>query len=170
MKGAVNIKLSFGNEVFDIDLNRKVTFLKGDSGIGKTVFYNTAKMYYDKQLVNISKDIILELTGCEKLIFPALEGDSWRDKIIETDNCVVVVDESDAKVWKTPDLGRIIKKSGNYFLFIYRKNPWSSEFIKDVDEEDNGSVEHSISADITLSCKNIGGIFINKSENIYKDS
>ena len=166
MKGKVNIALSFGNEEFYIELTRKVTFLKGDSGIGKTVFFNALKNYYLRSVDGISEDIKLSLSGCDRLILPSVVGKSWRDEIENNDNCVVVVDESDRQVLKSGDFGSVIKKSGNYFLIIYRKNIWLEEDDPDY-EDDDGSISHSTMAEITLECKKSNGVFKNISSNIY---
>jgi len=169
MKGAVKIKLSVGNEIFNISLDRKISFLKGDSGIGKTVFFNTLKFYYSREKQGISSDIKLEIEGCGGILLPSLIGEEWRKKVQDSKNCVVVIDESDVDVLKSKDLGRVVKNSGNYFLFIYRKNPLV--VLDEEDDEDlvldNGSITHSTKGDITFEFKKLGGCFVNSSKPLY---
>lgn len=96
---------------FKEKLNRRLTFIKGDSGTGKTSIVN---LIFDK----ISEDIVINTT----LPTMRLDDDNWRTLMKTEKNKILIID--DLSFVEKPEFAAIYKSkctiNNNYIVVIYR--------------------------------------------------
>lgn len=95
---------------YKFEINGKYTVIKGDSGTGKTSFYELAE-----SITNHSK-AVQNISGAKLIAVPVnfemFKFDAYTD-------CIFVIDES-CSIFKRYDVATILQNSDNYFIIINR--------------------------------------------------
>lgn len=97
---------------YSLEFYGKYSVIAGDSGIGKTTFYELVQDYNDNpRLVKCKSD------------YPLIAVDKRADESVleKYQNSILVMDE-DCKLLKSFHAGSLFKASKNYFIIISRKN------------------------------------------------
>lgn len=95
---------------YRFEINGKFTIIRGDSGTGKTTFYDLVSES------NIHPKNVQNLSG-EKVIAVPNNFESFKMELYE--GCVLVLDEN-CTLFKQKNAAKILKDSKNYFLIINR--------------------------------------------------
>jgi len=94
---------------YDFEIRRKITFIRGNSGTGKTTLYNLLRLHERGERVTVECSV-----PCITL------GDrNWQYDLTETTNSIFFIDE-DAYFLKRVEFAALAKKSNNYFVIISR--------------------------------------------------
>ena len=95
---------------FRFELKGKYTLLKGDSGIGKTTFYN------------LVSDLDNPMSGIQKLSkmkIVAVPRNFENFTFEKFSNCIMVIDEN-CTLFNKKECAKILQNSNNYFILINR--------------------------------------------------
>lgn len=112
MRGKRNIRLDIDRVVYDIELERKVTIIKGRSATGKTTFVDAINIW----LARGSSTGVKIFSNAKVL---TIDNRNWKDVLKRNKGCIIVSDES-FKFFSTIDFADAVNKSDNYFLLISR--------------------------------------------------
>lgn len=96
---------------FKFNIEGKYTLLKGDSGIGKTTFYDLVSRLdigTNSGVTRLSKTPIVAVP----LNFEGFSIGKYK-------NCIIVIDE-DCSIFNRTDCASILRESKNYFIIINR--------------------------------------------------
>ena len=120
MKGIVKVIIKNDEIGYDFSLNRKYSFLQGDSATGKSALCNMFTKYFsDSDFAAITD---LSFTGCKGIKVYSTIGLDFYSFIENNEGYLIVLDESDIKNLKLSSNGKKLNSSNNYFLLITRKS------------------------------------------------
>ena len=105
------VKSSYIN--YEIEFNRKVTVIRGDSGTGKSKIIESIK-----RLRKMTSTSIYTTNGYKVVILKDYED--WEGEISNSKNTVFLIDE-DCEFIKTKEFARSVHNSVNYFIIISRE-------------------------------------------------
>lgn len=140
MNGKVKITVSNSNFDFVLTFDRNVSFIRGDSGTGKSFVYS------------VIEDAVGGVGGANISVTPSVRviplphrtmlgsAYNWYDIIHAEHNVVFIIDEeSDCFSGKPVNFSTAIKGTDNYYVLINRKNmydmPYSVEAIYELHNE-----------------------------------
>ena len=105
------VKSSYVN--YEIEFNRKVTIIRGDSGTGKSKIIESIK-----RLRKMASTSIYTTNGYKVVILKDYED--WEGEISNSKNTVFLID-GDCEFIKTKEFARSVHNSVNYFIIISRE-------------------------------------------------
>ncbi|MDE7310885.1 MAG: hypothetical protein K2N87_04560 [Eubacterium sp.] len=136
MIGKFQIVIHDSRVRYELELERKITIIKGNSGTGKTTLY---ELVYDlkRQRQSFIKCIY------ENRVM-ALTEENWKSEITKYENRFLFVDEGLHFV-STLEFAEYVQKSGNFFVIISRSGrlkwlPYSVNSIFEITGEKRGSI------------------------------
>ena len=128
MTGTHHVEIKNRDAVFKFDLHRNITFVRGDSGTGKTTLFDMVSDYTRLKAasgINVS---------CDKEC-AALTDYDWKHQLEGISDSIVFVDEG-SDYLKTKDFAEAIKNSDNYYVIFCRESlyelPYSPEEIYEI--------------------------------------
>ncbi len=113
MVGKYNIRITTKKVVYEFDIKRKYTIVKGDSSTGKSYLYT---------LVGTPNvDIVCKCDNRSTSIIqlPKVKS-AYAVLLRNTDNNIIIIDE-DTEDFGSDDFVRLLQESNNYFILITRK-------------------------------------------------
>ena len=96
---------------YRLELKHKFTIIRGDSGIGKTTFYNMVVLLNRRTVV---------IKDRSNITVKALTTDDFIGAIEKNTGCVFVLDENHDLLF-LKNAGEFLRNSNNYFIIISRK-------------------------------------------------
>lgn len=113
MKGSFHIKVSRKRgTVFEFDVRRNITVIRGDSGTGKTTLYN---MVVDHMRMGDRSGVSIQ---CDRPCV-ALTDTDWKHQIEALIDSIIFVDEGFEDIL-SHDFSKEVKQSSNYFVIFCR--------------------------------------------------
>lgn len=109
MKGKHTLRVMTKKVSFTLELKRKYTILRGDSGTGKSTFANYIEQY-NRYGNSSGVDV-----DCDVDVIHLL-----RDEDFNLENKIIVIDEGDL-VLRRGDVTKLFEKSSCYFIVITRR-------------------------------------------------
>ncbi len=127
MKGKYHIEISNSFVTYDFFIKRNYTFIRGDSGTGKTTLIDLIRLSKtEPESVNLKSDVNLKVISNEE------EWNSFYklSQIGDPDSLgnIVFFDESQAYMYKDKFLSEV-KKSDNYYVIVSRSDFLSKEIV-----------------------------------------
>jgi energy-coupling factor transporter ATP-binding protein EcfA2 len=120
MKGKYNIVISDAHLRFDFWVERQITIIKGNSGTGKSTFYNAvAELLKNKDRNGFH-------CNCKDKL-EVLNYASWKDQLDESKGKIIVCEETDDIV-NTKEFASAVNGSDNYFIIISRTGRMKLEY------------------------------------------
>lgn len=114
MKGKYKITIKNKRLVYNMEIERNITIIKGNSGTGKTTLVNALQNF--ERLGSKSGVSIKCKRPCH-----VLSGDDWEYQLSKWSNCIVFIDEGSGWI-KSSDFAHAIQNSDNYYVIITREN------------------------------------------------
>lgn len=120
MTGKVDIELRTPLIEYSISLRRNITFIKGDSGTGKSYLCNLLE-----QALEGVEDVTMTVSqSVDCLVLPRVTSNpriskSWDEIIKSCEDTVIFIDES-CDCWKSGIFSRVIQGTSNYYVLISR--------------------------------------------------
>lgn len=114
MIGIHHVKVKNRDAVFQFDLYRNITIVRGNSGTGKTTLFDMIADYTrlkEASGVNIS---------CDKACVALIDID-WKNQLKNIEDSIVFIDEGSAYL-KTKEFARVIKETDNYYVIFNRES------------------------------------------------
>lgn len=134
MKGGYKVKVWEDRRSYTFYVDRQITILTGNSGIGKTSLFN---LLWDS-IFNGNGAVHIE---CEKEIIPiALPVKNW-EKVLDTEkDSILLIDEVSLPIY-TKEFAEYINGNSNYFILITRELleniPYSVKSVYTLNSEKN---------------------------------
>ena len=116
MTGVQHVKIYDDRIMYEFDLYRNITIIRGDTATGKTVLYDMIDEY-NKESDGPTRVHI----ECEKACI-VFTGDYVGFRANNIRNSIVFIDEGTIRRSKSYKLAELIKGSDNYFVLITRSN------------------------------------------------
>lgn len=150
MKGRYVLKVSDTFVSYEIVLERQITILKGDSGIGKSTFVNLCEN------VEVGRaGTYCNLADKIYVLHPTREGLDILSAYSSVHDSIFVCDENTYALFRSEDFARFVKNNDNYFIIVSRSG------ILDM-------LSYSVDSIYTLELSNNGKM--HKLENVYKNT
>lgn len=114
MIGIHHVKVKNRDAVFQFDLYRNITIVRGNSGTGKTTLFDMIADYTrlkEASGVNIS---------CDKACVALIDID-WKNQLKNIKDSIVFIDEGSVYL-KTKEFARVIKETDNYYVIFNRES------------------------------------------------
>lgn len=131
MKGKYEIRISNNRVGYTLLIERNVTILTGESGIGKSSLVRLIQNYEEygsKSGVNIK---------CKKPCRTISSNLDWEERLSKIHNSIIFIDEG-RDFLRTHEFAKAINGNDNYFVFITREElpqiPYSVEAILTLNE------------------------------------
>lgn len=113
MKGSYHIKVSRKRgTVFEFDVRRNITVVRGDSGTGKTTLYN---MVVDHMRMGNRSGVSVQ---CDRPCV-ALTDTDWKNQLNGFTDSIIFIDEGFEDIL-SHDFSREVRQSSNYFVIFCR--------------------------------------------------
>ena len=114
MKGKYTVKVSNNKVSYTLELERNITILTGDSGIGKTALTRLIQNYEDagKQ----SGVTVKCKVSCRSIT----SDDGWQARLSGIHNSIIFIDEG-RRFLKSKDFAEAVDGCDNYFVLITRE-------------------------------------------------
>lgn len=113
MTGKIKLSVKNRHITFNLELERNITILTGDSGTGKTKLVNMIRDYSE---LGKSSGVTLK---CDKNCI-VLFGTNWEHTLSNTKESVIFVEES-TPFLKSYDFAKAIQNTDNYYVFVTRE-------------------------------------------------
>ena len=114
MVGKYKIIVKNRRVVFQLNIERNITIIKGKSATGKTTLINALRNYED--LKEKSGVTISSAKACH-----VLYGNDWQEKIAKWSDSFIFLDEGNEFI-KSEDFAKAIKGTDNYYIIVTREN------------------------------------------------
>ena len=114
MVGKYKIIVKNRRVVFQLNIERNITIIKGKSATGKTTLINALRNYED--LKEKSGVTISSAKACH-----VLYGNDWQEKIAKWSDSFIFLDEGNEFI-KSEDFAKAIKGTDNYYSIVTREN------------------------------------------------
>lgn len=125
MIGKHNVRVGNQKVLFNFDLLRNITVIRGDSATGKTTLIG---LLSDYEALGKQSGVTVK---CDKPC-RVLTGTDWQIRLENIKDSIVFIDEGN-KFIKSEDFARAVRNSDNYYVLITRENlynlPYSVEEI-----------------------------------------
>ena len=115
MKGRYTVKVANNKVSYSLELERNITILTGESGIGKTALTRLVQNYED---AGKQSGVSIQ---CRVPCRSITSDDGWRSRLETIHNSIVFVDEG-RKFLKTHEFAQAIEGCDNYFVLITRES------------------------------------------------
>lgn len=114
MKGKYHIELRNSKVKYSLDIERNITVIKGNSGTGKTSFYQMVVAY------EVSKKESGVHCNVQDMLVSLRKDTDWKEALNSKSGKIFVADESVRYIY-SKDFASAIKSSDNYFILISRR-------------------------------------------------
>lgn len=125
MKGKYRIIVQNKRIRYDIEIERNITIIRGDSATGKTVLVEMIREFQEN---GAASGVELE---CEKNC-AVLYGQTWKAQLSMLQDSIIFIDEGNNFVG-TDEFAAMIQKTDNYYVIVVRESlpnlPYSVEEI-----------------------------------------
>ena len=138
MKGKQYIKIKNNKLSYSIELERKITVIKGNSGTGKTTLVKMIDLWLRQKRASGIK------CNCSADMIILNELSDWTNLLNENSGKIFIADEN-VKYLSWQSFGEAVNNSDNYFLFITRSGSL-------------GSMTYSVSSILELKTEKRGDI------------
>ncbi len=147
----------FSIKTIDIDykfsIKRNITILTGNSGTGKSTLIDILESYLSDSLNGIIPEIVIDTNAKWGIIN---SYDLNKLSILDTKDTIYFMDEKYSRLFNDGNFINCMKKSGNYFVLITRKNNKSYP-----------NIPYSFKEIYGIRTKVVGGKYINLIRSIY---
>ena len=112
MKGKYHLVIGNKKLVYELDIERQITVIKGNSATGKSTLVDMFSQIFNKKRTGLHcnmTDKLLVLTG----------SSDWKFLISVHKNKIFIADE-DIEYIQTKEFADFIRLNDNYFIFITR--------------------------------------------------
>lgn len=113
MKGVYHVRVSTKRLIYDLDIRRKITVIRGDSGTGKSTLVDLIASAKSRGTTGIQ---VISKVPCNAVVDV---NNTWRTQIERMPNSIVFIDE-DEEFIRTDEFAEVVGKSDNYFVIITR--------------------------------------------------
>ena len=139
MKGRYLVKISRRNVDYELDIERPVTIIKGNSGTGKTTIIQTLLGFLEQGKKSGAKVSITPEVQCS--VFT--NRTHWEQELSSLNNCIIFVDESVDYVY-SEGFQKAFCASDNYLVVISRSGefnclPYAINSIFELQTSANGT-------------------------------
>lgn len=114
MKGFQKVHIENSKAVYDLELHRNITVVRGKSGSGKTTLYSMVEDYTrrgDQSGIRISSS-----RPCKAIL-----SQDWENALQGINNSIIFIDEG-AEFICSKAFGKALQHSSNYFVLFTREN------------------------------------------------
>lgn len=119
MKGRFSIIIGSKRIRYKLEIDRKITIIKGQSGTGKSTFYQLIKQYVEDKYNNQKSSVFCKC-DLELVAMPLNDSQyNWVSELSESHGKIYVIDEG-AKYIYSNLFARCVNTSDNYFIVISR--------------------------------------------------
>jgi hypothetical protein len=116
MKGSYHFRVKSKKVLFEFDIKRNITVIKGESATGKTTLLH---MLYEYLRVGKESGYMVS-ANVEYFVYLRREvGRDWKDTLYPLKNTVIFVEENNNFVFGQ-EFAEFVKTSGNYFVIVNR--------------------------------------------------
>lgn len=116
MKGSYHFSVRSKRNLFEFEIKRNITVIKGDSATGKTTLLH---MLYEYLRVERQSGYSV-VTNAKYYVYMRREaGREWQDALFPLENTVIFIEENNDFVFGK-EFANFVKTSGNYFVFVSR--------------------------------------------------
>ena len=115
MKGKYTVKVSNNRVAYAMELERNITILTGDSGIGKTALIRLIQNYEE---AGKQSGVTIE---CKVPCRTIPSADGWENRLKTIHNSIVFIDEG-KKFLNTKAFANAVEGNDNYFVLITRES------------------------------------------------
>lgn len=123
MNGEVNITIQTGTFEFTLKFDRNVSFIRGDSGTGKTYLcelIEQSRIPDSGVTMSVDRDIPIVVMPVNTL--NSETSIPWNEKFKKSINTLFIIDEDcDCLTGNPYNLSKVIKNTSNYYVIISRK-------------------------------------------------
>lgn len=116
MKGKYHFRVRSKKVVFEFDIRRNITVLKGDSATGKTTLLH---MLYEYLRVGRESGYAVTADVSYYVYLRREVGRDWKDALLQLHDTVIFIEENNEFVFSR-EFAEFVKKSGNYFVLVNR--------------------------------------------------
>ena len=118
MTGVQHVKIYTEEIMYEFDLYRNITIIRGNSATGKTALYRLVADYGEAKRLGQKSAVTIE---CDKECI-AFNGDFTSRKVTEARDSIIFIDEGYIGRNENHELANLIKGSDNYFVLITRSD------------------------------------------------
>lgn len=124
MKGKYNIVVYNNRLRYELEIERNITVIKGNSGTGKTTLYTMLR-----DLLSTSRYTGIEC-NCRDKIKILDNSSDWRNELSINIEKIFIADEGTEYI-TTQEFADSLHSSDNYFIFITRSGrmSWLTEYV-----------------------------------------
>ena len=112
MKGIFKVRIVSKKVIYDFEIRRKITVIRGNSGTGKTTLVELVTKSEDK---GMGVQVIAKVQ-CVTIVNMR---NTWKTQIENLSNTIIFIDET-AEFVLTTEFARVVAKSDNYFVLVTR--------------------------------------------------
>lgn len=116
MKGKHNIKISNKRISYDLNFDRPISIIFGDSGIGKSTILKMIKDYQEN-----GKDSGIRFSTTSEGVLILNKSSNWQELLSKISNFIIFADEY-VKYVLTKEFAEAFSRSGNYLVYITRES------------------------------------------------
>lgn len=114
-KDMCHVEVSNRNVIYRLDLHKRITIVRGDSGTGKTALYELMEDYAESPMdsgINVSSD-----KPCDALLY-----EDWEHQLSDMHDCVVFLGEYLYYLIDTKELAEAMLRTDNHYVLCTREN------------------------------------------------
>jgi hypothetical protein len=116
MKGSYHFRVKSKKTLFDFEIRRNITVIKGDSATGKTTLLH---MLYEYLRVGKESGYSVSTNASYYVYLRQEVGRDWKDALLPLENTIIFIEENNDFVF-TEAFAAFVKNSGNYFVVVNR--------------------------------------------------
>lgn len=118
MTGVHHVRVSRARVVYEFDLLRNITMIRGASANGKTSLFDMIEYYSTEKDSNKMAKVSI---SCDKPCI-ALHKFDWRDRIPKIRDSIIFMDENGVERGDEVEFAGLVKNSDNYYVIISRED------------------------------------------------
>lgn len=149
MRGIQKIYVNLNNMEYNIVLYRNITIIRGDSGTGKTTFYNLLRRYRQE---GAKTRVKLKSTAP---VIPVTDDIEQAVTVIKANTNSILIFDEDTALFNKREFVDAVTNSSNYFVFITRKTLFS--------------IPYSINEIYEMTTCSVGNVSVHTLNRIYRD-
>lgn len=116
MKGKYHFRVKSKKALFEFDIRRNITVIKGESATGKTTLLH---MLYEYLRVGKESGYSVAANAAYYVYMRKEVGRDWKDALFPLKNTIIFIEENNEFVF-SKDFAEFVRKSGNYFVLVNR--------------------------------------------------
>jgi hypothetical protein len=116
MKGSYHFRVKSKKVIFEFDMRRNITVIKGESATGKTTLLH---MLYEYLRVGKESGYIVSADVNYYVYLRHEVGRDWKDTLYPLKDTVIFIEENNNFVFGQ-EFAEFVKNSGNYFVIVNR--------------------------------------------------